>query len=262
MDIQKESLAEGIDIHLGDFREWLPYAVDDFHHMITDPPYEQRSHNTTGSIRRADGKANPEAIPFEGIDLMRDDLIVRAKMKCSGWMLCFCTTEGVAIWRDNIEARGLKYKTPLIWVKPDALPKFNGQGPSHGHECLVSAWCGTGYSRWNGGGRRGTFIHNVNPPSRDGRHPTEKPLSLMIELVTLFSNPGEIICDPFMGSGTTGIACVKTGRRFIGIERDVKYFQIARERILGALAQGDLFVKAPKPIQEKLIFDADSKTGT
>lgn len=249
---RREELAEGITLCLGDFRDWMPHEVGDFHHCITDAPYEQRSHDTTGSIRRADGTSNPLPIPFEGIDLMRDDLLVRVRMKCSGWFLSFCTTEGVAVWRDAIELQKLKYKTPMIWLKRDSLPKFNGQGPSHGHECIVSAWCGPGYAKWNGGGRRGVFDHLCNPPDRDGRHITEKPVSLMTELVTLFSNPTEIICDPFCGSGSTGIACVKTGRRFIGIERNPVYFDIARERISAALKQGDLFVEQPKLIQKKL----------
>lgn len=253
---KKETLADGIELHLGDFREWLPYGVDDFHHLITDAPYEQISHDATGSIRRNDGVIAPERLCFDGIDDLRDDLLIRAKIKCSGWFISFCTTEGVAIWRDAIEKHNLKYKTPMIWVKPDAMPKFNGQGPSHGHECIVSAWCGTGYSRWNGGGRRGTFTHNCNwparTPSHSGGHQTEKPLSLMMELVDLFSNPREIVCDPFMGTGTTGEACVRLGRKFIGIEKDPKWFTYACRRIENALKQGDLFVDTPKPVQIKL----------
>jgi site-specific DNA-methyltransferase (adenine-specific) len=246
---RKEILADGIELWCADFREVLPYAVDDFHHLITDAPFEQISHDSTGSIRRTDGQKNPEAIPFAGIDDMRDDLLIRARLKCMGWFLCFCTTEGVAIWRDAIEKHNLRYKTPMIWVKPDAMPKFNGQGPSHGHECIVSAWCGQGHSRWNGGGRRGTFTHMTNGPDRipssDGGHPTQKPLSLMSELITLFSNPGEVICDPFMGSGSTGVACLKTGRRFIGIEMNPVWFEMACRRMNEVLAQPDLFMEAP-----------------
>lgn len=237
----------GVTLYRADFREILPYEIPTVDHTICDPPYEQISHNATGSIRRIDGQKAPEALPFEGVDAMREDLLVRVKVKCTGWLLCFCTTEGVALWRDAIEKQGLKYKTPMIWVKPDAMPKFNGQGPSHGHECIVSAWCGTGYSRWSGGGRRGVFTHYCNPPDRDGRHPTEKPISLMIELIQLFTNPGETVLDAFMGSGSTGIACVKTGRKFIGIERDETYFEIARQRIDEAVRQGDLFLDPPKP---------------
>lgn len=243
-------LADGVDVYQGDFRK---AEIPLFSHIISDPPYEQRSHDTTGSIRRADGIKNPQAISFAGVDTIRDDLVKLAATKCSGWSIFFCTTEGVAIWRDAIEAQGLKYKTPCIWVKPDAMPKFNGQGPAHGHECMVTAWCGTGYSSWNGGGRRGTFIHNVNPPSRDGRHQTEKPISLMCELISLFTKPGELVCDPCMGSGSTGVAAIRLGRKFVGCEIHEEYFNIAKERITKALEQTDLFVDIPKAVQERLI---------
>jgi len=253
---KKEILADGIELHLGDFRDWMPYGVNDFDHLITDAPYEQISHNATGSIRRADGVIAPKPLTFDGIDLLRDDLLLRARIKCSGWFITFCTTEGVAIWRDAIEKAGLKYKTPMIWVKPDAMPKFNGQGPSHGHECMVSAWCGTGYSRWNGGGRRGTFTHNCNwagrTPAHLGGHQTEKPPSLMMELVCLFSNPGQVVCDPFMGTGTTGEACIRAGRKFIGIEQDPKWFAHSCDRLAKALKQPDLFVNIPELKQTSL----------
>ena len=63
----------------------------------------------------------------------------------------------------------------------------------------------------------------------------------------------QTILDPFMGSGTTGVACVKLGRKFIGIELDEKYFDIACKRIEEAYKQGDFFIQQPKIIQEKLI---------
>ncbi len=66
------------------------------------------------------------------------------------------------------------------------------------------------------------------------QHPNEKPVSIMAKLITLCSNPGDTIFDPFMGSGTTGVAAMKTGRRFIGIELDPDYFQIAETRIKNA----------------------------
>jgi site-specific DNA-methyltransferase (adenine-specific) len=252
---RKVELADGITLWRADFREVLPHEVSEIAHVITDAPYEQISHDATGSIRRSDGTDAPAALPFAGVDDLRDDLLVRVHMLCRGWFLSFCTTEGVAIWRDAIEKHKLKYKTPMIWVKPDAMPKFNGQGPSHGHECIVSAWCGTGYAAWNGGGRRGVFTHNTNCAGRSGLHPTEKPVALMSELVSLFTQPGDLVCDPFMGSGTTGIACAKLGRRFLGIEIDHTYFDLACSRIGETLRQGDLFTETAKLKQDKLNFD-------
>ena len=248
-----ETLADGIEIWRGDFREVIPSSINQVDHIITDPPYEQRTHDNWSSttIRRKDGYKTDKQISFDGVDHLREDIVVRTKMVNAGWFLVFCTTEGVAIWRDEIERhKTLKYRTPCIWIKPDAMPKFNGQGPSHGHECIVTAWCGAGYSRWNGGGRRGVFTHNCNPSTRDGRHETEKPVSLMLELVSLFSNVGDLVLDPFMGSGTTGIACIKLGRRFIGIERNPAYYAIAKERLVATLSQPDLFVDIPKQKQD------------
>lgn len=62
-------------------------------------------------------------------------------------------------------------------------------------------------------------------------HPTQKPVELMEEIIKIHSAPGNLVLDPFSGSGSTGVACVNTGRRFIGIELDKRYFDIARERI-------------------------------
>jgi site-specific DNA-methyltransferase (adenine-specific) len=64
-----------------------------------------------------------------------------------------------------------------------------------------------------------------------GLHPTQKPVALMEYLIKTYTNPGELVLDNTMGSGTTGVACMNTGRRFIGIERDEKYFAICQERI-------------------------------
>ena len=76
----------------------------------------------------------------------------------------------------------------------------------------------------------------------------------MAEIVSLFTNAGDIVLDPFMGSGTTGIACVQAGRRFIGIENNPKYFALAERRITDALAQADLFVEVPVPAKQEAML--------
>jgi hypothetical protein len=85
-------------------------------------------------------------------------------------------------------------------------------------------------------------VFSVSPAAAaDGRHPTEKPLQLMVELVEIVTEAGAVVLDPFMGSGTTGVACLNQGRRFIGIEKEPKYFDMARERIENAQRQERLF---------------------
>jgi DNA modification methylase len=87
---------------------------------------------------------------------------------------------------------------------------------------------------------------------QEGRvHPTQKPIALMRWCLGFLPN-AETILDPFMGSGTTGVACVKEGRKFIGIELDPDYFDIACKRIRDAYAQPDMFVAAPAAKPEQL----------
>jgi len=97
--------------------------------------------------------------------------------------------------------------------------------------------------RWNGMIRQG---------NEERYHPTQKPLEVMKWVITLCPK-SETILDPFMGSGTTGVAAIQLGRKFIGIEREPKYFDIACKRIEQAAAQGKLFEPEPiKQMQESL----------
>ena len=77
--------------------------------------------------------------------------------------------------------------------------------------------------------RKSNLLHYAK--DRGGHHPTQKPVALMEDLVKTYTNPGDMVLDFTMGSGTTGVACANTGRRFMGIEREVKYFDIACRRI-------------------------------
>ena len=77
-----------------------------------------------------------------------------------------------------------------------------------------------------------------------GKHPCEKPVSLMSHIVGTSTKVSQVILDPFMGSGTTGVAAVQMGRQFIGVEREPKYFDIACRRIEDAQRQGDMFAEA------------------
>jgi site-specific DNA-methyltransferase (adenine-specific)/modification methylase len=94
--------------------------------------------------------------------------------------------------------------------------------------------------RWNGMIRQG---------NEERYHPTQKPIGVMKWVIELCPK-AETILDPFMGSGTTGVAAIQMGRKFIGIEREPKYFDIACKRIEQASKQVDMFVEQPKAIQE------------
>lgn len=252
--LREERPSADIRIILGDCLQVLP-DLGPVDHVITDPPYEAEAHASTRVTQRSIKSGVSEPIDFEPItEGLREAIPQWCANRCAGWLLAFCQIEGVFLWRQAMENAAVKFKRGMIWVKPDSSPQFNGQGPAPGSECMALGWCGDGVSRWNAGGKRGIYRHNTKSSTREGTHPTEKPLSLMLELVRDFTNEDDLILDPFMGSGTTGVAAAKLGRRFIGIERDPKYFDLAHRRISEALRQPDMFVSKPKtPIQQAFI---------
>lgn len=197
-------------LYLGDCREIMA-ALEPVDHVISDPPYEDELHAAVGRIRRKDGRQMVNTLGFDGINSRRAEVAKAIVEVSQGWAILFTLAEGVRAWRDDLQAVGAKWDTTLAWVKPDASPRFNGQGAARGFECAVTVWCASGYRHWNGGGKRGVFEHCVNV-GRHGEHPTEKPVPLMLDLVSLYTQPSETVLDPFMGSGTTGVACAKLGR--------------------------------------------------
>jgi DNA modification methylase len=92
----------------------------------------------------------------------------------------------------------------------------------------------------------------------EAEHPARFPVALATEIVAPFSCIGETILDPFMGSGTTGVACVRLGRRFIGIEVEPRYYEIALKRIEAATKQGDLFISQPTPAKQLSLLEQEA----
>jgi site-specific DNA-methyltransferase (adenine-specific) len=83
--------------------------------------------------------------------------------------------------------------------------------------------------RWNGGGHHGVWVHNVR--NNEGYHPTEKPQALLREWLIQFTEPDDIILDPWAGSASVGVACIATGRRYVGIEIDERFVATAIRRL-------------------------------
>jgi site-specific DNA-methyltransferase (adenine-specific) len=92
-------------------------------------------------------------------------------------------------------------------------------------------------------------------PRVDGEHPTQKPLRLVADWMRLFSDEGEIVLDPFCGSGTTGIACARMRRKFIGIERERRWFDLACRRVEAAYPEPDLFREVSPPPAQRVLFE-------
>ena len=126
----------------------------------------------------------------------------------------------------------------LTWVKPDAAPTFAS---------TEYAW-----TSQDAPARHFSYAVGKVNQERVG-HPTQKPLALM-KWCLGFVPDAQTILDPFMGSGTTGVACAKLGRSFIGIELDTRYFDIACERIQKAYGQPDLFVAPPEKFKQEAML--------
>lgn len=218
-------------------------SVDVF---ITDPPYEAEAHTAGRRLRgrTVNGVREVVARPLEFPPMSaaeREAVTAEMGRLVCRWVVVFCQAEGASLWRASMERAGLQYIRQGIWIKPDAQPQLTGDRPGVGYETIVIAHP-RGRKRWNGGGRVAVWEYTRAsgdspgaPGGRGGKapHPTTKPLGLMAELVALFSEPGELVCDPYSGSGTTGVACRMLGRRFLGWESDVNMAEIARRRIAG-----------------------------
>ncbi len=223
----------------GDNAKLLPTlpekAVD---HVITDPPYEAAAHTKQRRINRdmvaarngGGRQVEVEALSFAPISEAERGLVAAQFGRITKrWCIAFCQVEAAVKWSDVLGGAQLRTQRIGVWVKPDGMPQFTGDRPGMGYETLVFAHA-KGRSRWNGGGRTGVFTHNKGGDERTG-HQTQKPVSLMRELVELFTDPGDVVLDPFCGSGTTGLACLQLGRRFIGFEFNEEYSRIANDRL-------------------------------
>jgi len=227
-------------LYQGDCREILP-TLGKVDAVVTDPPY---------GIRYSSGHAT--AALWGTARVIAQDETTAARDAAAAWAAPRpCLMFGS--WR---APRPAATRQVLIWDKGGAL----GMGaldipwkPDHeeiyvmGRGFIGSRDCGSVL-----------YCPPVQSMAKNGRvHPTEKPVALMQQLIKKM--PGTIL-DPFMGSGTTGVACVREGRSFIGIELDPGYFDIACERIRKEMAQPRLDLpRPPEPTQEPFQFDGGQR---
>lgn len=134
--------------------------------------------------------------------------------------------ESVVVFYRNRPTYNPQMETRPEENKRKNAPRLNKVGVQGGREFFIE------HSRGMEDFKYPTSVKYFNVV-RNGLHPTQKPVALMEYLIRTYTNPGDLVLDNCMGSGTTGVAAKRTGRRFIGIERDPKYFAIAKDRIEG-----------------------------
>lgn len=201
-----------VTLYLGDW-ETLPDIKCDA--VVTDPPYGIEADKAKAHSSIRDNGAWPES----EWDKQRPAPETLRKLPT--------LAELVAVWGGNYFADCLPASGGwLIWRKPEAETGFS---LADAELCWTS---------------RNFAARMKTMPRRDGNdHPTQKPVLAMAWTMEALKLPsGTTVFDPYMGSGTTGIACIRTGRRFIGCERDPAHYATALKRITDELAQGDLFL--------------------
>jgi site-specific DNA-methyltransferase (adenine-specific)/modification methylase len=210
MTYQQKVQIDGATLYLGDCMDILP-TLDKVDAVITDPPYGIGI--AKNPVRQLHEKLNWDNAPPEKslIDM------------------CVNASESAVIWGGNY------FNLPpsqcfYIWDKQQPLN-------------FSLAMCEMAWTNKKGPAK----MHRQSVLSYEKHHPTQKPVELMIFCIDQLNNPQSIL-DPFMGSGTTGVAAIQMGCKFIGIEREPKYFEIVCKRIEQAVAQGQLF--APEPMKQ------------
>jgi site-specific DNA-methyltransferase (adenine-specific) len=239
-------------LYLGDCLEVMAEIADNSIRMIwTDPPYGHSNMDgdlqsaRAGKVRGA-RQAKAEPIANDGQEAMRavmDGMLRHAARVLSPDCCCCCCGGGgpspTFAWvAQRMDADGLSFFHSVIWDKTDRGPGM-GWRFRRDHEHVMVAHRKGGKLSWASQGALSN-IQRVQPPIQRS-HPNEKPIGLVERFVRASTLPGETVLDPFMGSGTTGVACANLGRKFIGIEIEPKYFDIACERIRAAQAQHRLF---------------------
>lgn len=217
------------ELWLGDCREVLPLlpSVD---LILTDPPYGIGIDGQKENVSR-NPKHRRKAHDFMGWDDETPDRLVFELMRYK--------SAGQIVWGGNYFTDKLPFPTKgwLFWDKGQrGLTMSDGELAWTSYDFPMRAYTLNRVALQEGGGTE---------------HPTQKPLRLMTWCLDLVPE-ARTVCDPFMGSGTTGVACAQLGRKFTGIERERKYFDIACRRIEDAQRQVKLFEDAPaRPVMTK-----------
>ena len=218
-----------VTLHLGDCLDVLRSLPDaSVDAVITDPPYGI----SYQSARRTDKSQWKPKIAGDSQPFIWWLCDAARILKPGGALLCFCRWDVAESFRLAIGWADLKVRSQVIW---DRVVHGAGDPAVSPAPCHDMIWYATKGRRVFHGKRPKSVVRSSRLSGTALVHPNEKPLGLMIDLAESYAAPGETVLDPFMGSGTTGVACVRTGRNFVGCEIDPKYHAIAQRRINEAL---------------------------
>jgi DNA modification methylase len=234
-------------LYLGDCMDILP-TLPKVDAVITDPPYSSRCHkgHDSGASDARDGSSR-NGLGYASLSIEDvNHLAEKFASVCSGWIVWMTDSDLALAVRTALEQQGRYAFAPLPFYQAGRSVRLTGDGPSSWTDWIVVART-KAQNKW--GTLPGGYIagQGWNDKERMGG----KPTLLMEALVCDYTKHGDLVLDTHMGAGTTGVACIRNGRRFIGCEIDKKTFDIACKRLEQAVAQGQLFApEQPKQIQE------------
>lgn len=215
--------------------------------VLTDPPYSSGGafsgdrRSRTGTKYAASGYEGAAALPDFSGDNMDQRAFTefcrqvfakcRQKTKPEGVLVCFIDWRNLPALTDAIQAAGWVWWGVAVWNKPNGRP----QKGRFRNEFEFIIWGSNGPMPFDRGvGCLPGYYRYSNVQSKDRVHQTEKPLKLIEDLLEIIPK-GATVLDPFMGSGTTAVACLRTGRNYIGFEIGDEYHEIAQRRIAEAV---------------------------
>lgn len=233
---RRKEIIGNCTLYLGNCFEILP-TLGKFDAVVTDPPYE---FDTSGGGKLRSKRPNMDDIAAAGLDKGFDFTAFTGVQFNSA--VFFAHNDQWAELLPYLAAQFDRYAI-LPWIKPNALPVANKHYRPD-IEIYVHAW-NVGFNPVGDLQQKRRFIFHPNGKDTGIAHPTVKPLPVMAKIIANVA--GDTVLDPFMGSGTTGVACVRAGRSFIGIEHHEPFFDIACERIRNAGNQPDLLISNPAP---------------
>ena len=206
--------------------------------ILIDPPYEisRPTNFQSGEETGRDTDRFRISMDFGEWDKNFTGLEVVIKegyriLRQGGTMICFYDLWKIETLKNLYDSNKFKQVRFIEWMKTNPVPinsKINYL--TNAREVAVSAIKGS-KPTFNSSYDNGLYSYPICAGKERTIHPTQKPLSLITDLVLKHSNEGDTVLDCFMGSGTTGVACKNTNREFIGIELDEKYYKVACERL-------------------------------
>lgn len=220
---------EGWEMRLGDCVSALS-EIGNVDHVISDPPYSAHTHGNARGNRGRDGIVTRDFGFSHLSPITRRSVAQWSCENASGWLAFFTDRESSWLWRLSIEVAGGSYRRTIPWIRWSS-PQFNGQAPPSSAEDIVFAKPKARKSKWHNGGRTHYDTKCLRSSNKVGDHPTEKPTDLMASIIEDCTLDGELVCDMFAGSGTTGVAALSLGRRFVGVEQNEEHFNTACERL-------------------------------